>query len=194
MIIHKTATLLFKVESFFITSLLLLMPLTGYSQDLQKTPVRITAPLKINTTIKPRQVTAAGHKQPVCEGVPLPDIEAKNIRIEGSRKQGTPHKVVVHMVNNGQCATGKFKIKAKMRIQASGIDKVVQLGTKGARSLKPCRSKPCGESSLSVVFRFTPQYNHAFYDVTVDVDSANKVNEFRENNNQLRIDLKIQNY
>jgi hypothetical protein len=206
MILHKPAPMLFRLKSLIIISLLLLMPLAGHAQDLlsltlqekkislQRAPVRNSAPAKIRPVVKPRQARAAGHQQPVCEGAPLPDIEAKNLRIEGSRKPGESHTITVDIVNGGQCATGKFSIKATMRIQAQGIDKVVQLGTKGAPSLKPCKNETCSGASVSLVFTFTPQYNHAFYDVTVDVDAGNNVSEFREDNNRIRGDLRIQNY
>jgi len=206
MILHKSATMLFRLESLIIISLLLLMPLASHAQDLlsltlqekktglQGAPVRKSAPAKIRPVVEPQQATAAGHQQPVCEDAPLPDIEAKNLRIEGSRKPGESHTITIDIVNRGQCATGAFSIKATMRIQAQGIDKVVQLGTKGAPSLKPCKSETCSEASYSLVFTFIPQYNHAFYDVTVDVDAGNNVSEFRENNNRIRGDLRIQIY
>jgi hypothetical protein len=143
---------------------------------------------------RPARATAAGHQQPVCSGTPLPDIATTNMTIGGPRKQGKSHKVTVNFVNRGQCATGKFTVKASMKIQASGVNKIEQLGTKGAPSLKPCRSKPCGDATSSVSFTFVPQYNHAFYDITVDVDAKNVVNEFRENNNQIRGDMRIRVY
>jgi hypothetical protein len=206
MILHKSATMLFRLESLIIISLLLLMPLAGQAQDLlsftssektispQRAPVKKSAPAKIRPMVKPQQARAAGHQQPVCEGEPLPDIETKDLRIEGSGKHGESHKITVEIVNSGQCASGAFSIKATMRIQAQGIDKVVQLGTKGAPSLKPCKNESCDEASYSLVFTFIPQYNHAFYDVTVDVDAGNNVSEFRENNNRIRGDLRIQIY
>jgi hypothetical protein len=201
--LHKSAAMLFRLESLIIISLLLLMPIAGHAQDLlsftsqEKTraPARRSAPAKIIPVVNnPLQATAAGHQQPVCEGAPLPDIEAKDLRIEGSGKHGESHSITVDIVNSGQCATGAFTIKASMKIQAQGIDKVVQLGTKGAPSLKPCENETCNEASYSLGFTFVPQYNHAFYDITVDVDAGNKVSEFRENNNRIRGDLRIQIY
>jgi hypothetical protein len=206
MIVRKPATMVFRLESIIIISLLLVMPLASHAQDLlslttqekkispQGIPVRNPAPAKIRPVVKPLRATVAGHQQPVCEGTPLPDIEAKNLKIEGSGKPGESHTIIVSVVNRGQCATGIFSIKAAMRIQAQGIDKVVQLGTKGAPSLKPCKSETCSEASHSLVFTFIPQYNHAFYDVTVDVDAGNNVSEYRENNNRIRGDLRIQIY
>jgi len=182
------------------------MPLVGHTKDLQSltlsektispqgASVRKSTPAKITPMVKPQQVTAAGHQQPVCEGEPLPDIETENITINGSGKHGESHEAIVAIVNHGQCATGAFSIRATMRIQAQGIDKVEQLGTKYAPSLNPCRSKSCAEASYSAVFTFIPQYNHALYDVTVDADADNNVNEFRENNNTIHDDLRIQIY
>lgn len=198
--------MLFNSASLVVITSLLLMPLAGHTQEVlaattsdktvspQRVPIRTTTPPKIKTTVKPQQARSAGHQQPVCTGAPLPDIDVTDIRIDGPRKHGKSHNAEVYFVNSGQCATSKFTVKASMRIQASGVDKTVQLGTKGAPVLKPCRSKPCGDASHSVSFSFVPQYNHAFYDITVEVDAANVVNEYREDNNKIQGDLKIQNY
>lgn len=195
MLYHKAVTLLFRLESLIIISALMLMPIAGHALDLKKTPVRKTAPVKTQSKpINPRQARAAAMAQPVCAGAPLPDIDVTDLRLSGSGKQGKAHQVTVDIINGGQCATGKFSIKASMRIQGQGIDKVVQLGRKGVPSLKPCRKDPCSGASSSVVFRFTPQYNHALYGITVEADPGNNINEFRENNNSAQVDLRIQNY
>ena len=81
-----------------------------------------------------------------------------------------------------------------MRIQASGIDKTVNLGSKGVPSLKPCRNDNCSEASHGFGFKFKPTHNHALYIVTVEADAGNGVNEFREDNNREQVDLRIQNY
>jgi len=168
MINHKVANMISRLEALIIISIFLLIPIAGHAQDFQMTPVQKTAPVKLNPTINPQQARVAGYKQPLCTGAPLPDIDAKDLRIEGSGKHGQPHRVKLIIVNHGQCETGKFSIKASMRIQGQGIDEIVQLGSRGAPSLKPCKSETCSEASHSVAFKFTPQYNHALYDITVD--------------------------
>jgi len=152
------------------------------------------APTQLSPLLSPQHATPAGTQQPVCEGTPLPDLVAKNLTVDGSGLPGDPHTITVSVVNHGQCASGRFAIKAYVRIQGQGVDKVEQLGSKGAPSLEPCRSDTCSEASYSTVFNFVPQYNHAYYDFTVEVDSGNNVNEFSENNNEVRNDLSVQVY
>ena len=117
-----------------------------------------------------------------------------NIQIYGPGRHGEVHDVSVNVVNKGQCDSGPFAIHVKMRVQAQGVDQMVEIGNKGMASLEPCRSSGCAEASHSESFSFTPQYNHALYDITVEVDSTDSVNEFNEKNNEIRRDLRIDNY
>jgi hypothetical protein len=157
-----------------------------------ETPTKNAKPIRINPGVSPRQVRTAG-QQPTCSGAPLPDIAVQGINIDGPRKPGKIHKVTVSVVNQGQCATGKFAIKATMRVQGQGVDKPVNLGNRGVPSLQPCRSKNCAEASFSTTFSFRPAYNHALYTVTVEADAGNSVSEFRENNNKIVDEMRIQN-
>ena len=192
MMLSRSAPLLCSLKSVTPIPFLLLASLPAIAAttaDIET--VKNASPPRIQSGVSPRQVRAAG-QQPTCSGVPLPDIEAANVSISGSGKQGKVHTVNVGVVNRGQCATGKFSIRASLRIQATGVDKTIDLGRKGAPSLQPCRKRPCN-SSHSVSFRFTPAYNHALYTVSVDVDDTESINEFREDNNQIVDELRIQN-
>jgi len=148
------------------------MPVQRDTRSVRKPVQRAELPKQFSTMLKPGTVTQVGVHQPTCEGTPLPDIEA----LHGSGIQGSsvlnssggitvtqPFSVPVIVVNRGQCDTGIFSVKAEMRVQAPGVDKVVQLGSRGIRSLPPCRSKNCGDSKDSTRFDFTPQNNHALY-------------------------------
>ena len=148
----------------------------------------------VATTISPQHMTATALQQPTCEGAPLPDLMINNIQIYGPGRHGEEHEVSVNVVNKGQCDSGPFAIHVKMRVQAQGVDKMVEIGNKGVGSLEPCRSAGCAEASHSESFSFTPQYNHALYSITVEVDSTDSVNEFNEKNNEINRDLRIDNY
>ena len=162
---------------------------------------RAEVPMQFSTMMAP--VSHAGVHQPVCEGAPLPDIEI----LHGSGMSGSavlnssggidvvqPFSFSVVVINRGQCATGIFSIKAEMRVQASGVDKVVQLSSKGAPSLKPCRTSNCSDSRHSVRFEFTPKHNHGYYDFTIEADASHSINEFNEENNEIHDDLRINEY
>jgi len=155
--------------------------------------------------LSPQQVTPTGFQQPVCEGAPLPDIEVlPNIGMYGSSTLNAagnfevviPFYISVGIINRGQCATGRFTIKVEMRVQAQGVDKVVQLGPKGVASLQPCRSRSCRDTGerKSVRFEFTPEYNHAIYQFTVEADASHSINEFNEENNEVLYDMRINKY
>ncbi|MES0370817.1 MAG: CARDB domain-containing protein [Mariprofundaceae bacterium] len=167
----------------------------------RKAMQRAEVPMQFSTKMKP--ISPVGFKQPVCEGTPLPDIEMlPDIRMRGSSVPDgadgleviLPFSISVIVVNRGQCDTGRFSIKANMRIQAPGVDKVVQLGSKGAPSLKSCRTSNCGDSTHGVRFDFTPQYNHGYYNFTVEADASHSINEFNEENNVTDQEFKIDMY
>ncbi|ATX82990.1 CARDB protein [Mariprofundus ferrinatatus] len=172
------------------------------TRSVRKPELR-TRPVQATTAISPQTLSSASFQQPTCEGAPLPDIEA----LYGSGIQGgavlnssggitvtLPFSVPVIVVNRGQCDTGIFSVKAEMRVQAQGVDKVVQLGSKSIHSLPPCRSKGCGEAKESVRFDFTPQYNHALYSFTIEADATHSIDEFNEDNNEIEPELRIDEY
>jgi len=177
--------------------------LPAQSRAVQHDARAVRKPAQISTMIKPGTVTQADIHQPTCESAPLPDIEA----LYGSGIQGgsvlnssggitvtLPFSVPVIVVNRGQCDTGIFSVKAEMRVQAQGVDKVVQLGSKSIRSLPPCRSKSCNEAKESISFDFTPEYNHALYSFTIEADATHSIDEFNEDNNEIEPDFRIDEY
>lgn len=174
---------------------------TQATRQVRKPMPRAEVPMQFSTKMKP--ISPVGFQQPTCEGTPLPDIEMlPDIRLRGSSVPDgadglevvLPFSISVIVVNRGQCDSGAFSIKAKMRIQAPGVDKIVQLGSKGAPSLKTCRTSNCGDSTHGVRFDFTPQYNHAYYNFTVEADASHSINEFNEENNITDQEFKIDMY
>lgn len=173
------------------------------STSQARKPVKSSLPTQMSTTMPLDGVAQVGMKQPICEGTPLPDIEMlPSIGMKGSAILDSagglevvlPFSISVVVVNRGQCDSGVFSINAKMRVQGSGVDEVVQLGNKGAPSLKPCRTSDCSDAKHGVRFDYTPQYNHAYYYFTVEADATHSINEFNEENNVTNQEMRIDQY
>jgi hypothetical protein len=157
----------------------------------RKVPEKKIVPVQATTRVRPSELTASGLQQPVCEGAPLPDLAISEVNIDGPERAGESHTVNVTVVNRGQCASGPFNISASVRVQASDVARVDALENKNSLSLQPCRSAGCNEAEESFKFQYVPQYNHALYRFSLQVDPGNVVNEFNEKNNVLSQELRV---
>jgi hypothetical protein len=149
-------------------------------------------PAAATPVYKTQHANAAGNQQPMCDGAPLPDITFSSLTFGGSGRLNETQDLTVTVVNTGQCASGKFSVKATLRIQNENTDSTMVLGSKGIGSLDPCRSSSCAEASDSVTFWYKPESKFTLYDFTIEADAGNNVNEFNEDNNFIYNSLRYQ--
>jgi hypothetical protein len=169
------------------------MIFSGYGSGFaQKSTIQKSQKLQKSVqkgTPKTKKTTA----QPRCSGVPLPDIKIDKIVLLPPQNlsrfewhPGKTYKVYVDISNMGQCETGDFdvKLKVKLAIPKRDIYETRTLGTKTVNSIKPRTTRIGGYTDIWFDYKLGFS-DYTVYEFIAVADYADEVEEFDEDNNEL---------
>lgn len=150
-------------------------------------PAKVTRKINVEQMIVAnisQPVVTITHVQPQCEGNPLPDISVDPIdggKI-GYNAPGSVLTVSLGIKNTGQCETGVFKVRVKVRTHYQGTTES-EWKYYTIQSIPPERGN--GEGGYTINHQFqTINADNVEYDFIVEADYDEQINEFREDNNK----------
>ena len=170
-----------------VISLKAVNPTTKQPILLSGKPLEILKEINVLVRFVPlvnQEVQVLDIPQPVCEGTPLPDIVAIAPGEGSYEPPGAMKTVFIGIKNTGQCETGPFNVRVKVRKQIGNEEIESDWKIFNLPSLPPDRGHGEGATSIEYTFRLDERDN-VVYDFNIEADYDHNVNEWLENNNDL---------